>query len=206
MFEEEMEDNWQQTFLTNSTSPYFVTAAFLSLLADAEKGPVHRVGCVVNNTSVSGFMRMTQNRQFSYNMSKAAANHLTRQMAVDLGHEKIGVRVNGIALGYFPSEMTTAASNEENESVDPGESFKQYMRSLGISNVKRMGSARDIASVSYFLMIPYRFWGSSYTGSVANADWIPTLKVVLTVVTNEFMWGTITILDGGFTMNAPGNM
>ncbi|RYP18208.1 hypothetical protein DL765_004065 [Monosporascus sp. GIB2] len=175
MFAESIEDSWQKAFLTNSTSPYFVTAAFLPLLAKAAQGPTGRVGSVINNTSASGFLRLTLNGQFSYNVSKAAANHLTRQMALDLSHNNIRVRVNGIALGYFPSEMTTAGSDENNESTYSLEEFRQFASSMG-ARVQRMGAPRDIASA------------------------------VLLLATNEYMWGEIVIVDGGFALSVPGNM
>ncbi|KAI0427463.1 NAD(P)-binding protein [Xylaria sp. FL1042] len=176
MFAEEIEGTWQQTFLTNSTSPYFVTAAFLPLLGKAVSGPTKQIGTVINNASASGLLGMTQKSQYSYNMSKAAALHLTRQMASDLSHEKINVRVNGLAIGYFPSEMTTNTSNDENESNYDVEGFRELLKSMGFTTVKRMGTSREIASV------------------------------ILTLATNEFMWGTITILDGGLTLNSAGNM
>ncbi|KAI3318961.1 NAD(P)-binding protein [Xylariaceae sp. AK1471] len=176
MFAEDIEDNWQQTFLTNTTSPYFVTAAFLPMLAKAVSSPTKQVGSVINNASVSGLLRMTQRQQYSYNISKAAAIHLTRQMAFDLSHDKINVRVNGIAIGYFPSEMTTSKSNDENESSYDVDEFRGFMEMMGAKVVKRMGSARDLASV------------------------------ILTLATNEYLLGTVTILDGGFTLNLPGNM
>ncbi|RYO94230.1 hypothetical protein DL766_002260 [Monosporascus sp. MC13-8B] len=175
MFAESIEDAWQKAFLTNSTSPYFVTAAFLPLLAKAAQGPTGRVGSVINNTSASGFLRLTLNGQFSYNVSKAAANHLTRQMALDLSHENIRVRVNGIALGYFPSEMTTAGSDQNNESTYSLDEFRQFTSSMG-ARVQRMGGPRDIASA------------------------------ILLLATNEYMWGEIIIVDGGFALSVPGNM
>ncbi|KAI1273515.1 NAD(P)-binding protein [Xylaria sp. FL0933] len=176
MFAEEIEGNWQQTFLTNTTSLYFVTAAFLPLLAKSVNSPTKQVGTVINNASVSGLMRMTQNSQYSYNASKASALHLTRQMASDLSHENINVRVNGLAIGYFPSEMTTSASNDENESNYDAEWFRGFLKSMGITTVKRMGAPRDLASA------------------------------ILTLATNEFMWGTTTVVDGGFILNSAGNM
>ncbi|KAI0554370.1 NAD(P)-binding protein [Xylaria curta] len=176
MFAEEVEDNWQQTFLTNTTSPYFVTAAFLPLLAKAANSPAKQVGTVINNASVSGFLRMTQRQQYSYNASKAAALHLTRQMAFDLSHENINVRVNGLALGYFPSEMTTGTSNDENESGADANAFRGFMEMMGVKVVKRMGTARELASA------------------------------VLTLATNEYIWGTVSIIDGGFGLSVPGNM
>ncbi|KAI1744969.1 NAD(P)-binding protein [Xylaria scruposa] len=176
MFAEEVEDNWQQTFLTNTTSPYFVTAAFLPLLAKAANSPAKQVGTVINNASVSGFLRMTQRQQYSYNASKAAAIHLTRQIAFDLSHENINVRVNGLALGYFPSEMTTGTSNDDNESGADVNAFRSFMEMMGVKVVKRMGTAREIASA------------------------------VLTLATNEYIWGTVSIIDGGFGLSVPGNM
>ncbi|KAI4860678.1 NAD(P)-binding protein [Hypoxylon rubiginosum] len=176
MFAEDWEGNWQKTFNTNCISQYFVTAAFLPLLAKTVSGPAGRVGSVINNSSVSGFLRMTQNCQFSYNTSKAAFTHLTRQMALELSHENIRVRVNGIALGYFPSEMTTGASNDENESTHSPEEFTQFMAGMGATNVRRMGSPQELASA------------------------------ILMIATNEYIWGTVMIVDGGIALQVPGNM
>ncbi|KAJ8111375.1 hypothetical protein ONZ43_g5635 [Nemania bipapillata] len=176
IFAEEIEGNWQQSYLTNSTSPYFVTGAFLPLLAKAVNSPAQQVGNVINNASISGLLRLNIKQQFSYSASKAAALHLTRQMAFDFGHEKIGVRVNAIALGYFPSEMTTSSSNDENESSYDVAGFRAFLESAGVKAVKRMGTARDLASA------------------------------ILTLATNDYVWGTVSIIDGGLMLNAPGNM
>ncbi|KAI0116533.1 hypothetical protein GGR51DRAFT_321040 [Nemania sp. FL0031] len=176
MFAEGTGENWQQSFLTNTTSPYLVTAAFLPLLAKAMSSPAQQAGSVINNASVSGLLRMTQRQQYSYNMTKAAAIHLTRQMAFDLSHENIKVRVNGLALGYFPSEMTTSGSDDQNESSYDVEGFRAFMEFMGAKIVKRMGTPRELASV------------------------------VLTLATNDYIWGTISIIDGGLTLSVPGNM
>ncbi|KAI1302864.1 NAD(P)-binding protein [Xylaria venustula] len=176
LFAEEIEDTWQQTFLTNTTSTYFVTAAFLPLLGKALKGPTKQIGTVINNASASGLLRMTQNGQYSYNASKAAALHVSRNMAYDLSHENINVRVNGLAIGYFPSEMTTSGSNDDNQSSYDVEGFRAMLKSMGVTNVKRMGSPRDLASA------------------------------ILNLATNEFIWGTTTVVDGGFTLQAAGNL
>ncbi|KAL8735658.1 MAG: hypothetical protein Q9166_000827 [cf. Caloplaca sp. 2 TL-2023] len=57
MFDESI-DAWQKAFLTNATSIYFVTAAFLPLLAKSVSSPTGKMGSVINNTSNSGFLRM----------------------------------------------------------------------------------------------------------------------------------------------------
>ncbi|KAI1459637.1 NAD(P)-binding protein [Annulohypoxylon moriforme] len=176
MLAEEKADNWQKTFDVNVTSQYFVTAAFLPLLAKAISGPTGKVGSVVNSCSVSGLLRMTQNRQFSYNVSKAAFIHLTRQLAFELSHKEVNVRANALALGYFPSEMTTGESNAENESTPFNEQFEKFMESMGGRIINRMGTAQEMASA------------------------------VLTLVTNDFIWGNVWIVDGGLTLAVPGNM
>ncbi|KAI1653396.1 NAD(P)-binding protein [Daldinia decipiens] len=176
MLAESNEDNWQKSFDVNCTSQYFVTAAFLPLLAKAESGPTGRIGSVINNSSVGGILRMSQNCQFSYNATKAAFLHLTRQMAFEFSHEKINVRVNSLALGYFPSEMTTGESNDENESTASNERFALFMKNMGAERVKRMGTPQELASV------------------------------ILMLATNDFVWGTVSIVDGGMALTVPGNM
>jgi NAD(P)-dependent dehydrogenase (short-subunit alcohol dehydrogenase family) len=44
--------------------------------------------------------------QFAYNVSKAAANHLTRLFSTELALKDKPVRVNAIAPGPFATEMT----------------------------------------------------------------------------------------------------
>ncbi|KAI2603120.1 NAD(P)-binding protein [Hypoxylon fragiforme] len=177
MLAEDKEGNWQKTYDINVTSQYFVTAAFVPLLAKAASSPAGRPGNVINIGSISGLLRLPQNRQFAYNASKAAFTHLTRQLAFELSHDNINIRVNGIAPGYFPSELTTGPSNEENLSVVDEERFLRFVEGMGITKKgKRMGTPGELASV------------------------------VLTLATNEFIWGTIMVVDGGLSLTAPGTM
>lgn len=51
---------------------------------------------------------------FSYNAAKGATVHLSRMMSYEF--KQVGVRVNSIAPGYFPSEMTVGESGEDQKS------------------------------------------------------------------------------------------
>lgn len=70
---------------------------------------------------MSGIMRNAQGH-FAYNAAKGATVHLAKLMSAEF--EKVGVRVNSIAPGYFPSEMTTGESDETNKSGLPADEVK----------------------------------------------------------------------------------
>ncbi|NUS43277.1 MAG: SDR family oxidoreductase [Mycobacteriaceae bacterium] len=65
-------------------------------------GLSRRGGSVLNVSSMAG--AMTVPNSGGYGIAKAALDHLTRQLAVELAPE---VRVNGIAPGVLPTEAST---------------------------------------------------------------------------------------------------
>ena len=67
-------------------------------------------GAIVNVASVLGFVASGVIPQASYTASKAGVVNLTRELAAQWA--KLGIRVNGIAPGWFPSEMTSAMFDE----------------------------------------------------------------------------------------------
>ncbi|OAL34921.1 hypothetical protein AYO20_05882 [Fonsecaea nubica] len=107
-------DDWQETFLTNITAQFFMSAAFLPLLSKGRDVTPGYTSSIVNVTSISGLMKGSSNGQFAYASSKAGFIHLTRMLASTLAETK--VRVNQIAPGIFPSEMTTGESDETQKS------------------------------------------------------------------------------------------
>jgi len=114
---------WADTFETNVAAGFFMSMAFLPLL---EKGTAVIKGdgftsSIVNVASISGFMKGSSNGQFAYAASKAAFAHVSRMLATTFADTT--VRVNTIAPGIFPSEMTQGESDENQKSkLDPGSS------------------------------------------------------------------------------------
>ena len=68
-------------------------------------------GSVVNVASVLGFVASGQIPQASYAATKAGMVNLTRELAAQWARK--GIRVNGLAPGWFPSEMTEDMFGDE---------------------------------------------------------------------------------------------
>jgi hypothetical protein len=68
-------------------------------------------GTIVNIASILGLVASGQLPQASYTASKAGVVNLTRELAVQWARR--GVRVNAIAPGWFPSEMTDEMFGDE---------------------------------------------------------------------------------------------
>jgi NAD(P)-dependent dehydrogenase (short-subunit alcohol dehydrogenase family) len=69
-----------------------------------------RRGSIINIASILGLVASAPIKQASYTASKGAVVNLTRELAVQWARK--GVRVNAIAPGWFPSEMTTEMFTE----------------------------------------------------------------------------------------------
>lgn len=122
LWDNETVDAWQATFETDVTSVYFTTVAFLPLLQasiSSSGGPLEKFQpSVITTSSMSGLMSHAQGH-FSYNTAKGATVHLTKLMSAEF--QQTGVRVNSIAPGYFPSEMTAKSSDDRQKSDLPPE-------------------------------------------------------------------------------------
>jgi len=126
---------WDDVMHINTSSVYFTTAAFVPLLAKARK-QFPTAGSVLNVTSMSGMTKQSQGGQFPYNSAKAALNSLTELLAYELRRPDLGIRVNNIAPGFFPSDMTPASLFQGT----PEEIRKQWGLPAG-----RQGGYRDYA-------------------------------------------------------------
>ncbi|KAL2255257.1 hypothetical protein VTK26DRAFT_3737 [Humicola hyalothermophila] len=104
-------DDWLSAYRTDVVSLFFMTTAFLPLLAQSSAAHPGWSGTVLNIGSISGLVKVAQHH-FAYNAAKAAAHHLTRMLAGEVAAAGHKVRVNAIAPGVFPSEMTAGASDQ----------------------------------------------------------------------------------------------
>ncbi|KAK1224250.1 hypothetical protein PQX77_012872 [Marasmius sp. AFHP31] len=101
---------------TNVTGAYYISLAFLPLLSKGGANTPGYSSQIVNMTSTTAATKGTSNGRPVYAASKAAAMHLSRMLATTF--KDVKVRVNVIAPGIFPSEMTVDGSDEDNNTLD----------------------------------------------------------------------------------------
>lgn len=91
----------------------------------------------------------------SYASSKAAASHLVRNMAFDLGEKNI--RVNGIAPGAILTDALKSVITPEIE-----------QKMLQHTPIRRLGQPQDIANAALFLCSPAASWVSGQILTVSG--------------------------------------
>jgi len=110
-------------------------------------------GAVLAISSMAGENK--NERMASYGASKAAVNHLVRNIAFDLGPDNI--RVNAIAPGATRTDALQSVL------TDPIE--KQM---LAHTPIKRLGEPADIANAALFLCAPAASWISGQILTVSG--------------------------------------
>ena len=110
-------------------------------------------GAILNVTSMAGENR--NSRMASYASSKAAENHLTRNIAFDLG--PMGIRVNAIAPGAIRTDALASVLTPEIEKA-----------MLKHTPLARLGEAEDIARAALFLCAPASAWVSGQILTVSG--------------------------------------
>lgn len=118
-FTQTTEEEWSRIVETNLTGVWRVAQHFSRALISAEAP-----GCIVNIASITGLR--PSHMISGYASTKAAVDHLTRNMAMELARSDI--RVNAIAPGYFKT-----AINDEFLDSEPGQRMKKRiaMRRFG---------------------------------------------------------------------------
>ncbi len=110
-------------------------------------------GAILNISSMAGENK--NSRMASYGSSKAAVNHLTRNVAFDLGPK--GIRVNAIAPGAIKTHALSTVLTPEIEKA-----------MLKHTPLGRLGQAQDIANAALFLCSPAASWISGQVLTVSG--------------------------------------
>jgi gluconate 5-dehydrogenase len=112
-------------------------SAFVVGQAVAHGMLLRKAGRIINVCSVMS--TITRPGATAYAASKGGLKMLTKGMAVDLGPH--GITVNGIAPGYFKTELTAPLANDE----------KATAWITGHTPVGRWGELEDLAPAIVFL-------------------------------------------------------
>jgi 7-alpha-hydroxysteroid dehydrogenase len=110
-------------------------------------------GAVLNISSMAGENK--NQRMASYGSSKAAVNHLTRNVAFDLGPKNI--RVNAIAPGAIRTDALASVLTPQIETA-----------MLRHTPLGRLGEPADIANAALFLCAPASSWISGQVLTVSG--------------------------------------
>jgi ketoreductase RED2 len=141
-FEALTDDVWDRAISANLLAPWRMIRAAAPHLRDAGEG------AIVNISSLDGCIPRRARGSIAYAVAKAALNHLTSIMAVELAPE---IRVNAIAPGLVLSRIEIAPESLE--------------RAVSGSLLGRAGSAREIGELCVALCAP-----GYATGQVLIAD------------------------------------
>jgi NAD(P)-dependent dehydrogenase (short-subunit alcohol dehydrogenase family) len=140
------EEDWSRVIDVNLNGVFRVAQAAARIMSQAGGG------AIVNTASVLGFG--TGSGVAAYSASKAAVTHLTRSLALEWARQ--GIRVNAIAPGYFPTEMTT----DWLESEKGGDM-------IAVVPMRRAGELRELEGPIELLLGPK---GSYITGTTLVVD------------------------------------
>ncbi len=110
-------------------------------------------GAILAITSMAGENK--NKRMASYGASKAATNHLIRNIAFDLG--PMGIRINGIAPG---ATRTAALESVLNDDIEKA--------MLMHTPIHRLGEPQDMANAALFLCSPAAAWISGQILTVSG--------------------------------------
>jgi NAD(P)-dependent dehydrogenase (short-subunit alcohol dehydrogenase family) len=98
-------ERWDRTISVNLSALFQLTQLVAAPMLE------RRSGSVVNIASAFGLVAAAPVMDAGYAASKGALINLTRELAVEWARR--GVRVNSIAPGWFPSEMTSDMTDDD---------------------------------------------------------------------------------------------
>ena len=139
------EEDFDKVIEINLKGTYLVTKAVTKYMMKKRQGSIINLASVVGVVGNAG--------QCNYSASKAGIIGFTKSVAKELASRNI--RANAVAPGFIATDMTSVLSDNVKENINAQ------------IPLKRMGTAREVAEVIYFLGSDK----SSYiTGQVINID------------------------------------
>ena len=139
------EEEFDKVIEVNLKGTYIVTKAVTKYMMKKRKGSIINLSSVVGVAGNAG--------QCNYSASKAGIIGFTKSVAKELASRNI--RANAVAPGFIETDMTSVLSDSVKENI-----YAQIP-------LKRMGTAKEVANLVYFLGEDT----SSYiTGQVINVD------------------------------------
>ncbi|KAF8970366.1 NAD-P-binding protein [Flammula alnicola] len=150
LFDDVPEETFTNVYNVNAVGPYWFTFAFLPLLEKWKSSPGGKrfAPQVIMTSSMNGWTKdaATSGFSFPYTFSKSAVGHATSSLAHEL--LPLGIRVNGIAPGLFPTEMAGGTINELGIStISPDKEIK-----FEVPANRTGGSRHDMGSLALFLV------------------------------------------------------
>ncbi len=161
--------DWSRTFAVNVTGPYLVADEAANVLRAQGL-----TGSMIITTSVNA--TVPKKGSFAYDASKAAANHLIRELAIELAPL---VRVNGVApatmvegSAMFPRDRVIASLTKYELPFDASEDTDTLRRRLAAFYAERTLTGRTILpehqAEAIFLLLGERL--SRTTGQILTVD------------------------------------
>jgi gluconate 5-dehydrogenase len=138
---------WRELMETNLDSAFYVGQAVARVMIKQKSG------AIINICSVQS--EMGRPAIAPYAASKGALKMLTKGMAIDWG--KHGIRVNGLAPGYFKTDLNSALVADE--------TFSSWL--INRTPLKRWGDCEELVGAAVFLASPA---SSFVTGHVLYVD------------------------------------
>jgi NAD(P)-dependent dehydrogenase (short-subunit alcohol dehydrogenase family) len=146
-YQDTTEEEWQGIVDTNLSGVWRVAKAATNALLEAGKP-----GSIINIASVTALQPALMNA--GYAASKAAVDHMTRVMAVEIA--RYGIRVNAIAPGYYKT-----AINDEYLDSEHGDTMRKRIP------MRRFGQHHELDGA---LMLLASDAGSYMTGETIRVD------------------------------------
>jgi gluconate 5-dehydrogenase len=141
------DDDWHRVLATNLDAPFFMARALIPQMK------ARRSGKIINICSLAS--TLARPTTVPYQTSKGGIAMLTRGLAVELAPH--GIQVNGIAPGFFRTEMNTALTNNPE--------FNSWVEKR--TPAARWAEPEELAGTAVFLAAPA---SSFVTGQILYVD------------------------------------